>query len=131
MPLREHEIKELESLWAEDWVLMLCTDGAELYGAVTRTEIGLRLGPELIGPIPFSGLEELLDGDAMCQRIEDDAVAIFEDAVLTAEGIDLEAAGLARPASTWTYMINDHPFGTPLEQALRPVGRVLKKMWSS
>ena len=73
MPLREHEIKELESLWAENWVLMLCTDGAELFGAVTRTEIGLRLGPELIGPIPFSGLEELLDGDAMCQRIEDDA----------------------------------------------------------
>ncbi len=38
------------------------------------------------------------------------ATSTFETAEITAEGIDLDDAGLARPTSTWTYMVHDNPF---------------------
>ncbi|WP_072806371.1 accessory Sec system translocase SecA2 [Rhodococcoides yunnanense] len=38
------------------------------------------------------------------------AVATFESAEITEDGIDLDSAGLARPTSTWTYMVHDNPF---------------------
>lgn len=35
------------------------------------------------------------------------------------EGFDLAAAGLQRPGATWTYLVDDNPFGSPGERALR------------
>lgn len=36
----------------------------------------------------------------------------FETAEVTADGIDLDDAGLQRPTSTWTYMVHDNPFAS-------------------
>jgi len=39
--------------------------------------------------------------------------------VITVAGADLDAAGLKRPSATWTYLVQDNPFGTVLDRALR------------
>jgi preprotein translocase subunit SecA len=52
----------------------------------------------------------------------------FNSATITADGVDLENAGLVRPTSTWTYMVHDNPFDTDAEQALQRVRAVLKKV---
>lgn len=42
------------------------------------------------------------------------ATATFESVDITADGVDLDHAGLIRPTSTWTYMVDDNPFaGSP------------------
>ena len=43
---------------------------------------------------------------------------IFGSAEITEEGIDLEKEGLQVPSSTWTYLINDNPFGNRLAMLL-------------
>jgi preprotein translocase subunit SecA len=47
------------------------------------------------------------------------SVATFEKIEITAEGADLGAAGLKRPTSTWTYLVQDNPFGSDWERAVR------------
>jgi preprotein translocase subunit SecA len=49
----------------------------------------------------------------------------FESVPVTADGADLGAAGLKRPSATWTYLVQDNPFGTEIDRALRSVGRIL------
>jgi preprotein translocase subunit SecA len=49
----------------------------------------------------------------------------FESVPVTADGADLGAAGLKRPSATWTYLVQDNPFGTEIDRALRSVGRFL------
>ncbi|HEY3056029.1 MAG TPA: accessory Sec system translocase SecA2 [Thermoanaerobaculia bacterium] len=46
-------------------------------------------------------------------------IQTFLTAHIDEKGIDLEAAGLAAPASTWTYLVTDNPFGTSMERLLR------------
>jgi preprotein translocase subunit SecA len=47
---------------------------------------------------------------------------------ITKEGIDLEKEGLRGPSATWTYLVNDTPFGSKLEMFLRPLlKKILKK----
>jgi preprotein translocase subunit SecA len=47
--------------------------------------------------------------------INSEIVRTFETAEITADGIDMEKAGLKNPTSTWTYLINDDPLGGWLE----------------
>jgi preprotein translocase subunit SecA len=47
---------------------------------------------------------------------------------ITADGADLGAAGLRRPTATWTYLVQDNPFGTDLDRAMRSVARALRKL---
>jgi len=51
----------------------------------------------------------------------------FRSAVITADGLDLDAAGLKRPTSTWTYLVQDNPFGTDIDRAIAGIGRLLRK----
>ncbi len=44
-------------------------------------------------------------------RINDNVVETFNSARITKDGIDMAGEGLSRPTSTWTYLINDNPFG--------------------
>jgi hypothetical protein len=45
--------------------------------------------------------------------------ATFQSVAITAEGADLDAAGLKRPSATSTYLVQDNPFGTYLDRVLR------------
>ncbi|MFD2397089.1 accessory Sec system translocase SecA2 [Prauserella oleivorans] len=49
------------------------------------------------------------------------------EAEITGEGIDLAAAGVRRPTSTWTYLVQDNPFDSDAEQALKKVRGLLRK----
>ena len=39
----------------------------------------------------------------------DEAAKSFREVTITADGVDLDAEGMGRPSSTWTYMVNDNP----------------------
>jgi preprotein translocase subunit SecA len=49
----------------------------------------------------------------------------FKEVPITSAGADLPAIGLKRPSATWTYLVQDNPFGTDIDRAVRSVGRLL------
>jgi preprotein translocase subunit SecA len=55
----------------------------------------------------------------LLDQIEERSAETFRTAEITAAGADLDAAGLKRPTATWTYLVQDNPFGTGLDRALR------------
>ncbi len=59
------------------------------------------------------------------RRIDDDIVTAFLSATITSNGIDVESEGLQGPASTWTYLINDNPFGDVLQRLFKGLKRQL------
>jgi preprotein translocase subunit SecA len=61
-------------------------------------------------------------------EIGERAAETFKTVEITADGAALEAAGLRRPSSTWTYMVHDNPFDTDAEQALQRVRAMIKKV---
>ena len=60
------------------------------------------------------------------QRIDAAVVATMRSAKITANGIDLENEGLTRPSSTWTFMINDNPKGSVLDQLTQGIARMVR-----
>ena len=60
--------------------------------------------------------------------VEQRSVQTFEEIGVTADGADLAAAGLKRPSATWTYLVEDNPFGTDIDRALRSVARAMRRM---
>ncbi|MBP7049747.1 MAG: accessory Sec system translocase SecA2 [Phycisphaerae bacterium] len=56
---------------------------------------------------------------ALLDTINKAVVDTFESAAITRDGIDMEKEGLKGPSSTWTYLINDHPFGDWFERFYR------------
>ena len=61
-------------------------------------------------------------GDLL-ERIESEIVRTFCCVEITAAGIDLDKEGLCGPSSTWTYLINDNPFGDVLQRLFRGLMR--------
>ncbi|WP_092537060.1 accessory Sec system translocase SecA2 [Amycolatopsis arida] len=55
------------------------------------------------------------------------SVQTLADVEITEGGIDLPAAGVRRPTSTWTYLVHDNPFDSDAEQALKKVRGMLRK----
>jgi preprotein translocase subunit SecA len=51
----------------------------------------------------------------------------FATVPITADGADLAGAGLKRPSATWTYLVQDDPFGSPMSRAARSLGRMFGK----
>jgi len=86
----------------------------------------VREGIHLTSTGGSSPLEEfhITVGRAFCHLIEtiDEAIVqTFQSAEITAAGIDMEKEGLKGPSSTWTYLINDHPFGNWFERLYKTV----------
>ncbi len=76
----------------------------------------IRAGIHLMTPADRSPLDEfhVTVGKAfrgLMDSIDNSIVETFSSAEITPDGIDMEKAGLKGPTSTWTYLINDHPFG--------------------
>jgi preprotein translocase subunit SecA len=51
--------------------------------------------------------------------------ATFQTAAITVEGVDLAAADLKRPSATWTYVVQENPFGTDFGRAVQAISRLL------
>jgi preprotein translocase subunit SecA len=60
--------------------------------------------------------------------VEERSVESFETVPITADGADLAAAGLKRPTATWTYLVQDNPFGMDLDRALRSVAQAMRRL---
>jgi hypothetical protein len=60
--------------------------------------------------------------DEALDSVEDRLLEAFEGLEITAEPPDLSALGLLGPASTWTYLVDDHAMSNPLLRALRRFG---------
>ena len=63
---------------------------------------------------------------APARGVAERSAETFRTAPITANGADLEAIGLKRPTATWTYLVQDNPFGTDIDRALRRAGRLLR-----
>ena len=59
----------------------------------------------------------------MLERIDRQVVHKFRSAEITAAGIDLDKEALRGPSSSWTYLINDNPFGDVLQRLFRGLVR--------
>ena len=119
---RQISLAQLDHAWAE--YLAMAAD--------VREGINLRaLGH---GPNPFGGalnpLEEYnREMTRLFSRFRDDVTALtghaFQTVTITADGADLAAGGLARPSATWTYVVQDNPFGTDFGRAVKSISRLL------
>ncbi|GAA2822539.1 accessory Sec system translocase SecA2 [Kribbella solani] len=55
-----------------------------------------------------------------------DAAETFADAEITTDGLNEEASGIPRPTATWTYLVNDNPFGTEADRILGRLRNAIK-----
>jgi preprotein translocase subunit SecA len=55
-----------------------------------------------------------------------DAAETFKEAEITADGLDEAASGVPRPTATWTYLVNDNPFGTEADRILGRLRNAIK-----
>jgi len=107
--------------------------GAEAKGPVAATESSTA-GAE--GRPPLAGVRGLLD--AVLPRgaivlatltLGGYVMGLVRDRIFArtfGAGADLDAAGLKRPTATWTYVVRDNPFGSPLDRAL---GRLARRIY--
>jgi preprotein translocase subunit SecA len=63
---------------------------------------------------------------SLLRDVEERSAQTFQTVPITDSGADLGAIGLKRPTATWTYLVQDNPFGTDIDRALRSVGRLLR-----
>lgn len=66
--------------------------------------------------------------DDLIRELDARVAATFERAEITADGVDLGREGLASPSSTWTYLVNDQPFGSTMERMAKNLVRFAKGM---
>jgi preprotein translocase subunit SecA len=63
---------------------------------------------------------------SLLRDAEERSAQTFQTVPVTRSGADLAAVGLKRPTATWTYLVQDNPFGTDIDRAVRGVGRLLR-----
>jgi preprotein translocase subunit SecA len=56
---------------------------------------------------------------SLLDRVQEQSAETFRTASITETGVDLDAAGLRRPTATWTYVVQDNPFGSVFDRAMR------------
>jgi preprotein translocase subunit SecA len=107
---------------------------ADYLGVLAGIREGIHLRALGHGPNPFiMALDPLTEFHReavglftrLLDQVEERSAETFQTAAITNAGVDLSAAGLKRPTATWTYLVQDNPFGTGLDRALRRLGRLV------
>ncbi len=65
--------------------------------------------------------------DRFLDQVSEDSAETFRSVTITDDGADLEAVGLKRPTATWTYLVEDNPFGSDFDRAIRSLRRMLRR----
>jgi preprotein translocase subunit SecA len=113
---RQISLAQLDHAWAE-----YLAQAAELREGINLRALGH-------GPNPFGGSlnpvqEYNREMTRLFSQFRDDVTALtghaFQTITITKDGADLAGGGLARPSATWTYVVQDNPFGTAVERAMR------------
>jgi len=58
--------------------------------------------------------------------LDDCVVEAFREARISTSGADLASVGLEAPSATWTYIINDDPFGDVVTRVGRRLGQAIR-----
>jgi preprotein translocase subunit SecA len=98
------------------------------YLADLREGIHLRALGRGLSPLDEFRKEAARAFSGLLQTVEEQSAESFQTVPVTADGADLSAAGLKRPTATWTYLVQDNPFGTDIDRALRSVARELRRL---
>jgi preprotein translocase subunit SecA len=77
-------------------------------------------------PIDEFNKSAIASFDTLIEDSWKDAAETFGTAEITSEGLDEEASGIPRPTATWTYLINDNPFGTEADRILGRLRNAIK-----
>jgi preprotein translocase subunit SecA len=112
---RQITLYHLDRAWADH-----IADLADVREGIHLRALGRGLDPlDEFHKAAVSSFNKVLD------EAEQRSAESFRSVPITADGADLGAAGLKRPSATWTYLVQDNPFGTDIDRALRSVGRML------
>ena len=101
------------------------------YLADLREGIHLRALGRGLSPLDEFHKEAARVFSGLLKEVEERAAESFETVPVTADGADLGAAGLKRPTTTWTYLVQDNPFGTDIDRAVRSVARAMRRLLPS
>jgi preprotein translocase subunit SecA len=115
---RQITLWHLDRAWADHLTFL----------ADLREGIHLRALGRGLNPLDEFHKEALRVFSGLLATVEERSVETFQTVHVTADGADLSAAGLKRPTATWTYLVQDNPFGTDIDRALRSVARGLRKL---
>jgi preprotein translocase subunit SecA len=96
-----------------------------------REGIHLRALGRGLSPLDEFHKEAVRVFSGLLAAVEERSVESFETVPITEDGADLSAAGLKRPTATWTYLVQDNPFGTDIDRALRSVAGAMRRMLPS
>ncbi len=94
--------------------------------ASIREGIHLRALGRGLNPLNEFHREAVMLFAGLLPDVEERSAQTFQTVPITDSGADLGAVGLKRPTATWTYVVQDNPFGTDIDRALRRVGRMLR-----
>jgi preprotein translocase subunit SecA len=92
-----------------------------------REGIHLRALARGIAPLDEYQREAVRAFGALLEEASAQSAETFRIAAITSDGVDLEAIGLKRPTATWTYLVQENPFGTDIGRGLRRIARGLRK----
>jgi preprotein translocase subunit SecA len=98
------------------------------YLADLREGIHLRALGRGLNPVDEFYKEAARAFSGLLTAVEERSAESFETVPVTADGADLSAAGLKRPSATWTYLVQDNPFGMDIDRALRTAARAARKL---
>ena len=119
---RQISLAQLDHAWAE-----YLAQAAEVREGINLRALGH-------GPNPFGGSlnpvqEYNREMTRLFSQFRDDITTLtghaFQTITITADGADLAGGGLARPSATWTYVVQDNPFGTDFGRAVKAISRLL------
>ncbi|MEV4264410.1 accessory Sec system translocase SecA2 [Kribbella sp. NPDC049584] len=77
-------------------------------------------------PIDEFNKSAIASFDTLIEDAWKDAAETFGTAEITPDGLDEEASGIPRPTATWTYLVNDNPFGTEADRILGRLRNAIK-----
>jgi preprotein translocase subunit SecA len=98
------------------------------YLADLREGIHLRALGRGLNPLDEFHKEAVRAFSGLLKAVEDRSAESFQTVPVTADGAQIHLAGLKRPTATWTYMVQDNPFGTDIDRALRTVARAMRRL---
>ncbi|WP_410791605.1 accessory Sec system translocase SecA2 [Kribbella sp. C-35] len=77
-------------------------------------------------PIDEFNKSAIASFDTLIEDSWKDAAETFADAEITSDGLNEETSGIPRPTATWTYLVNDNPFGTEADRILGRLRNAIK-----
>lgn len=115
---RQIALYHLDRCWAEHMAFL----------ADLREGIHLRALGRGMNPLSEFEKEAIRSFPPLLEEAATRSAKTFETVTITDDGADLEGAGLRRPTSTWTYLVQDNPFGSEFDRALKSVAGMVRKL---